>query len=68
MNAEGTVHMKYTASGQASPDIAPEGVFYPMAGRILEVEGENRGLDVSACLRDGKIMLLGGGYEKCQTE
>ena len=28
--------MKHTSSGQASPDIAPEGVFHPMAGRILE--------------------------------
>jgi len=28
--------MKHTSSGQASPDIAPEGVFNTMAGRILE--------------------------------
>ena len=32
--------MQLTLSAQASPDIAPEGVFNTLAGRILEGEGE----------------------------
>lgn len=48
--------MKHTMSGQASPDIAPEGFFNIMAGRVFEGKGANLGLDGSICPQDARIL------------
>jgi len=56
--------MKRTSGGQVSPDTAETEVFHAAAGRIIMGKGESRGLDVSTCLRYGKIKASVGGYEK----
>jgi hypothetical protein len=60
--------MKHTSNGQASPDIASEGVFRPMAVRILEEKRGNRGLYASNCLLDDRILASGGSYGKYQLK
>jgi len=56
--------MQPTLSGQASSDIAPEGIFHPVASRIFEGKGGNRGLNVSTCRQNGRILSMGGAYGK----
>ena len=63
---ERQLHMKHTASAQATPDIGPEEVFNTMAGWMPGGKGGIRDFDASAYLLDGRILSSGGTYGKCR--